>query len=105
MKPKRTIKKEITNSKETINMNRYSVSYTTKKADYAQPNPAYGHVQINEVMEQYTFSHHMATHSKYSYGNILQPAAAMTAVPSPDAVAQCTLMCSLSTLHLARRRG
>ncbi len=105
MKPKRTIKKEITHNKETLNMNRYSVSYTTKKAGYAQPNPAYGHVQINEVMEQYTFSHHMATHSKYSCGNILQPTPAPPSVPTSGAVAQCTLMCSLSTLHLARRRG
>ncbi len=81
MKPKRPIKKEITNNKETINMNKYSVSYTTKKADYAQPKKAYGRVQINEVMEQHPFSHHMATHNnKYSCGNILPPAAAMTAV-------------------------
>ncbi len=80
MKPKRPIKKEITNNKETINMNKYSVSYTTKTADYAQPKKAYGRVQINEVMEQHPLSHYMATHSKYSCGNILQPAAAMTAV-------------------------
>ncbi len=59
----------------------YSVSLKTNPADPTQPKKAYGRVQINEVMEQHPFSHHMATHNnKYSCGNILPPAAAMTAV-------------------------
>ena len=87
-------------------MNKYSVSYTTKKADYAQPNPAYGRVQINEVMEQHILSNHMATHSnKYSCGDILHPAAAPPSVTTSVAVVKCTLMCSLGILHFARRRG
>ncbi len=77
-------------------MTTYTASYQTKTADSAQPKTAYSRVQINEVREQHPVSNHIATHSnRYNRGDILPPAAAMTAVSTPGAVAKCTLMCSL----------